>query len=455
MTEQRTPMPQPALPAMMWDADGKIPAWAGQDEDEPFEVRQFLESRAAPPDNAAPMYFAALADVSVEMYAHANAPAWWPWRSPVPDGVRERCRRINELADSEKLRANGFPMVEIESVLEMARPALEKLDQAQQKPQCVFISGTRVDSLLSFAQASRTFARLTGAQLYHARMRGDFQGAEQAICRTLRLARDLRPRGFAVSQLVSFALDHLVLAAVSDFTITQEGFGTRECDRLLAILAEHQRDALPPLEEAFRVEYIMVRTMLDDFQVGRQSAESLAQALHGPGVEASALAARLNGVDFPKEISACNRYFAAALAVAGRPLHELLAMKPLDPEEDKLNAEGSILMAALMPCFDALLLAAARHGAMVAGMECLVAVRRYVLVHGAPPADLETATREAGLPAIPVDPISGQPMRYQSLRGRPAVSSIGYRIDESRDSGIAETLTVQASSGDILYRMRG
>ena len=51
---------------MLPDATTDIPAWAGKDKDEPFDVKKFLESRAAPADNAAPLYFEAMAEISPE-----------------------------------------------------------------------------------------------------------------------------------------------------------------------------------------------------------------------------------------------------------------------------------------------------------------------------------------------------------------------------------------------------
>ncbi len=48
---------------MLPDATTDIPSWAGKDKDEPFDVKKFLESRAAPPDNAAPLYFEAMAEI--------------------------------------------------------------------------------------------------------------------------------------------------------------------------------------------------------------------------------------------------------------------------------------------------------------------------------------------------------------------------------------------------------
>jgi len=449
MEEQ--PLPVSALPAMMYDADGTIPPWAGQEKGEPFDVREFLESRAAPADNAAPLYFAALAEVSADMRAGPNAPAWWPWKGPTPTRVRELMVKIDDLAQPDKLRANAFPPAEIENVLGMARRALEKLDQAQQKPRCVFVSGTNIDSFLPYAQASRAFARLAMIQLYHARLKGDFDQAELVIRRTLRLARDLRPRGFIVTQLVSFALERLVLSAMGDFTLTQEGLGTRECDRLLALLAEHRRDPLSLVEEALRMEYIMVRNTLEDLRTGRRSAEEFARQHGTEAAKYADLAAEIHHTDWEREVNVCNRFFAGALAAARHPIHEVLATEPRADEADRIRAKGGVVTAELFPPIETFFPGVARHEALVAGTQCLVAVRRYVLVHGEPPPDLAEATRDAGLSCVPTDPFSGQPMRYKVVNGKPVVYSVGQNLTD--DGGTAESFDTRPPSGDILYEM--
>ena len=67
--------PEPSLMEMMWETDGSIPAWVGQSKKEPFDVREFLVSREAPADNAAPLYFQAMAVFGVEMYSASGAPS--------------------------------------------------------------------------------------------------------------------------------------------------------------------------------------------------------------------------------------------------------------------------------------------------------------------------------------------------------------------------------------------
>ena len=67
--------PEPSLMEMMWENGGSIPAWVGQSKTEPFDVREFLVSREAPADNAAPLYFQAMAVFGVEMYSASGAPS--------------------------------------------------------------------------------------------------------------------------------------------------------------------------------------------------------------------------------------------------------------------------------------------------------------------------------------------------------------------------------------------
>jgi len=110
------------LPQMLPDADPGIPAWAGQQADEPFDVRKYLESRVAPPDNAASLYFAALAEVSTDMYRYPPVPGW-PWDADkVPPQVKAVAGSRVQEAGVEQLRAGAVPLVEIERFLADAQP---------------------------------------------------------------------------------------------------------------------------------------------------------------------------------------------------------------------------------------------------------------------------------------------------------------------------------------------
>lgn len=435
------------LPAMMWDAAPSIPAWASKQQDEPFDVTAFLESRAAPADNAAPLYFAALAELGGEMYVDAAVPAAWPWRKPTPTQVIALAKDIDNLANLDKLRAGTIPHAEVERVLAAARPAVEKLELAQQKPKCVFITAMNLDAMLPYAQNARSFARLAQIQMHYARATGDIDLAERTIGRTLRLSRDLRPRGLLTSQLVANAIDGVVLSTIREITLGQSQLDASRCDRLLVVLLEHEKSLIPSLTEGLQMEYISLRNTLDELQSGKRTFESLAKELELPpqGLE------RLKQVDLAAEIAATNKLFVPLLASAKLPPHQLLAEKPWAGELQKLKAEGANLTALLAPGSEPFVAAEARRGTQLSGLKCLLAVRRYYAAHNGAPPDLEIACREAGLAAVPTDAFSGQPMRFKMMGNAPIVYSVGT---DGKDDGATVDTQGQPKPGDWLFTFK-
>jgi hypothetical protein len=432
------------LPQMLPDADATIPIWAGQQQSEPFAVRQFLESRASPPSNAAPLYFAGLAEISLSMYL-SNPPATWPWsENKIPDRVRKLDNDVNVLADYDMLLQGAVSEAAIESLLSEAQPALKKFDEAQQRRQCVFVTGIRFDSVLPHAQASRQFVRLACIQLYHARLKGDFDEADQAIRRTLRLSRDVRLRGAMVVQLVSCVLDRVILRGVADYTLGQRGLAAKDCDRLLAVLSEHRRKAAPFAEEGFRMEYVTLRNTLDLLQQGRMSPEQLA-LLPGEIVQS------INQVNWQAEIAACNTFFNDAIAFSAAGHEQEQSGAWMAREAARIESQHAPLVRAVLPACDGFLEGTIRARTELAGAECLTAVRRYVLLHGSLPDNLDVAAREAGLVAVPTDSYSGGPMHYRVIDGKPIVYSVGY---DRKDDGGTVDWDNGKQPGDFIFRIR-
>jgi hypothetical protein len=415
-----------------------------------------LESRTAPPDNAAPLYFTALAEVSTDMYSSmwSKAKHGWPWeRATMPAHLKALEGSIGKLADRDKLQSGSVPQAEIDRVLADSQPALQRLDRAQEKPHCVFVTGLRVTSIVSHAMSSRQFGRLATIEMYRASQKADFNQAEKAVRRTLRLSRDLRPRGLLVCQVVSITLDNMVLAAINDFTLGARGLDAKQCDRLLSLLIEHQRDPISPVQEALRCDYLGARYVLDDIQQGRLPLADFLRLMNEenkapPKARVDELMKSLN---WEAERAAMNRAFAAMFTAAARPYHEILPTKWEQEEVAKLRTQNARITLFLFPAVGAVCEAAARGRAHMAGTQCLIAVRRYVLVHGAPPPDLDTACREAGLAAVPVDPFSGQPMRYKVIDSNPVVYSVGR--DQKDDGGLIDWQN-GTQAGDFIFRLR-
>jgi hypothetical protein len=436
------------LPKTDVDAGRMIPAWAGQQQDEPFSVRQFLESRSVPPDNAAPLYFAALAEIDTNMYM-SNPPASWPWSSKnIPERVRTLYKAVNDLSDYDKLLQGAFSATDVESLLTEAQPALKKLDEAQQRPQCMFVVGMDVDSLLPHAQSSRQFCRVACVQLYHARLKGDFGEAEQAVRRTLRLSRDIRPRGVLVVQLVSCVLDRMILHSVADLTLGQRGLTARDCDRLMALLLEHERKGVSLADEGFRMEYILLRNALDAMQKGRLSPDHFSQLIGGdPG----RILREPTKVNWQAEITACNTFFAHAIAFVTAGCEQVPSDAWMEKETTKIESQNAPLVRTILPACDGCLEGILRARTDLAGIECLTAVRRYTLKHGSLPDNLDVAVREAGLTAVPTDPYSGGPMHYKVIGGKPVVYSVGF---DRKDDGGTVDWDNGKKPGDFIFRIR-
>jgi hypothetical protein len=104
-------------------------------------------------------------------------------------------RRIAELADSERLARGETSTDDTQQLLASVQPAMSVIDRAQLRRACVFVSGTRLDSLLPHAQAVRQVARLAQLEMFQYRQMGDFERMAQSLRRTLQLSRDLQHRG--------------------------------------------------------------------------------------------------------------------------------------------------------------------------------------------------------------------------------------------------------------------
>lgn len=430
----------PTLAPSLPGADAGIPAWVGQRLDDPYDVTQFLLSRVPPAENAATMYLLALAELDPNMSF-----VWPPGERQGREAqTKSLVDSISRVADSEAIQRGTIPLAEAERVLAAAEPAMQRLDQAQSKPACVFVAGLRFDTELPHAQSARNVARLAQIQFAVSRKKGDFTKVVAALRRSLRLSRDLRPRGFMICQLVSCAIDSAVLQSLVADTLAQPGLKPEDCDRLLAQIAQHQREAILAFDEGCRMEFIMVRTTLEELRAGRMNTNDIAKNLDQPPPMPN-----LNQVNWETERAACNHAFATALAQANRPFRDI-PPNWMDTLMQQARSQRSQVFALLMPAFKNVLDGSLRDQARLAGTIAIVAVRRYELLHGAPPADLETAVKEAKLEAVPMDTYSGLPLKYTLVGGRPTVYSVGSDLV---DQGGNQDWKSGQQPGDFIFRV--
>ena len=426
------------------DAMPDDPEWAGKDKDEPFDVKKYMESRKVPEDNGATLYFCALAEVDGVM-DFVYPPKEWKLRYPK---VIDLEKDIDEVINPEKIKAGLVSLEEIERVLKKGEIALAKVDEAQQKKRTVFITGMRLDSLLPHGMAARRICDLDSSHIYVAQAKDNFAEAEHSITRSLRLARDMRPRGCLVIQLVSFAMEKQILESIIDYSLKQKGLKTEQCDRLLTLLADRQRYLKPALIEGMKADYIGARNTINDLQTGRLTADKFVEYLNNINIKITK--EDLGEFNYPVDIAAINRVYSFWLSEAAKPFNKLVFTKFDETEVPKLKQERAVLTLLQVPPMLKLFVAHNRIQATLSGTQCLIAVRRYVLAHDKLPKDLATAVGETELKTVPLDPFDGKPMRYRIVDEKPVVYSIGP--DQKDDKALMEW-TEDMPSGDLLYRL--
>ncbi len=410
-------------------------------------MKAFLASHAPPTDNAAPLYLAALAGISRELGGEQS-------------GALDE--QIKNVADVDRLASGAVPAQQIEQVLAGAAAVIGRLDAAQARPHCVFMTGLTVDTTLAHAMAARNVPRLSVIQLQHSRNNRNFGLAEDAIRRGLRMSRDLRPRAPLVCQLVSIANDSQLLLGIERISLNDPHLTPEQCDRLLALLLEHQKQGLSRVEEGLKMEYISARSAIHDIQTGRLSMQQLVALLSGPG-NLSQGAGQYPRYNFDAEIAACNRVFGIVIAEVRDSPGSVKNSDRFRREVGQLSAnakaaapatrqtgqsEVPVIVLMLVAGTDAIRDADRRATANLVGLQMLTALRRYQIKHGSLPASLDSAAAETALKSTPIDPYSGSALRYAVVAEKPTIYSIGKDL---KDDGGQADWKQGTQPGDYLF----
>jgi hypothetical protein len=260
---------------------------------------------------------------------------------------------------------------------------------------------------------------------------------------------------------VAATLDNIALTGVRDFTLTQPGLDATQCDTLLALLSEHERKALPNYEEGTRAEYIIARNTIDALQHGRMSAEQLADVLRAcPTLRSSSgefqadlarIEQHVRQGDWAAEIAACNSAFAAALAMKTVAYDPRRIRQFEDAHDATWKSQNLSVMPVLMSNVDLLWRACFQVPARRGATKCLIAARRYQLIHGKLPPDLAAAMREAKVRAVPIDPYCGRAMQYKVVDDKPVVYCVG---EDGKDDGGEVEWNNDQWTGDLIFRIR-
>lgn len=415
----------PSLPG----AVRECPEWLKKNV--PFDIDEWF-AVVPPEENAAPLYLDALYEFAPLDMAKCMSPAALAARGAAVNGRAART--------AAGLAANALSRdLVAEHVV-----AFDKLAIAQQHKRCLFETGIGLDALLPHAQSSRAVIRVLDWRIEYAVGNGRIDQAIADIGMGLRLSRDLRPRGYLISQLVSVALDSVILQSMVPKILGARGLTIAQCDRLLQVLARHVDEAVESLSEGFRAEYVSLRDILHRYETGSETVAALML-----DEEVDNVLQGFTAADYEAEVEALNRFFRPLVERRNRLPREFVSLEP-----DLIRAaEGLKALRSLVTGVMQSVEARRRDVTRIPGTQCLVAVRRWQLEHsGKSPPNLLTACKAAGIKAVPPDEYSptGEPLRYTKINGEFIVYSVAK---DGVDDGAKMDWNYGQTPGDWIFRL--
>ncbi len=455
---------EPRLPGAMNDP----PEWLVKDA--PFDMKAFF-ALPKPEENAAPLYLDALLEFGPELAScfptDVRARA---------DAARERAKRMMAVWEPWSNDPASVDRAKLDDVIRDHAEGLRKLELAQQRPLCVFVTGITFESLLPHAQVARSVARVLALRADRDIDLGDFDGAIGCVETTLRLSRDLRPRGGLIIQLVSIAIDATITLKVVPLVLAHPRLRPEHCDRLIAAIERHQAAATDAYTTAVKAEYALTREVVRRFQdrirlqagpdglpfdkpIGYGEAYSgLMDGFEGkpnkPISDFNGLVmSTLYGMGTPRDRAAFAEIARELLAAAPKP--ERARRRAFDAIEAKYlkpgSPDASALVRLLTSAYQAFVTADAREGCYLGSAKALLALRRWGLTHREPPPSLEAACLDTKMPSVPIDPFSGAALKLATVDDVMIVYSIGP--DGRDDHALKDSDLARKSQGDILFAM--
>ncbi len=423
------------------NAELSVAKWSNRDT--PFDVVEFLSDRA-PPENPDRRFVQTMAKFKGETWSgcfQSESLRRGGERSVADDETffLEKIETGSHLTD-EEIRA-------IDRMLDENQAILEELAEITQNPQWVHITGLRFSALMPAVQECRQVGQLLAVKAHRRLMQGKIDDALDCLDQAFRLSRRLRRRGFAVTQLASIGMDTTTSKRVGDVLISR-GLQVAHCDRLIGLLREHKDRSFDPWEDGIRMEYIGLRNELESIQQGWYTARELEQ------IFAIRDFAGLSELELQKlaaeAVPELNRWYNLTASFFRRPYTYGQYLEFEAKFREFFDSVTNPLIRAFLPAFERILRASVRHQAYLNAALALSAVKRWQLVHGSLPEALEMASREAGLPEVPLDPYANQPLRYRIIDGQPVVYAIGS--DQIDDGGTVDWENDQ-KPGDFLFQL--
>ena len=232
-----------------------------------------------------------------------------------------------------------------------------------------------------------------------------------------RSSRSIGDEPFLISQLIRIATQVMATRAL-EHAVAQTGLAEAQLARVQAVWATDADE--PLLLQGLRGDRAAYDTLFRNLAEGTITPDDLS-GLRGAGISFESYAWWLWRVRLHSERAYYVRWTTQAVEAARRPAHEqgpLLAALSL-PEGSDMKLAPLFLPAAEK-------VAGAWHRSMSEARCAVVAMacERFRLQHHRWPESLAELV-PAFLPAVPPDPYSGEPLRYQKLNDGVVIHSIG------------------------------
>jgi hypothetical protein len=473
--------PEPRLPGAAVTA----PSWL---REAPFDVAKFFEMPPAS-ENAAPLYLEALLDFGRDM--SLCLPPNRRDRAAAAEAKAERIRRAYDRWDKDRDPAH-LDRAEIDALAVVMRDALRKLDTAQRRPRCVFAAGIGYDVPIPHVPVSREVTRLWTLLAIRALDRGNPADAIGYVRRILRLSQDLRPRGHAIAQLAGAAVNAVACNILIPTILVHPRLQLSDCDQLLLLLKGHEARTVDSFAAGVKSTYIteraLIRTFedhvaltldannravdrsLDDDEFARYVMQLVSdimsnvdaskkvdpKRLHDPAsLEKMRAQIRAMNLNFAREHQALDECTKSLLSMPTVPYAQRIprfdaVFHRYDPRAVPAG-QGAAILVMTFPDARNLVESDVRDRLYVGAAQCLIAARRWQLLHQGKSAGLGVMCRAAGLWRVPVDEYGGSQLKMTVVAGEPVIYSAGPDGDD--DGGLKDGDLGRVADGDWLFRL--
>lgn len=236
----------------------QIPDWLIADA--PFDVKSFWVT-VPETDNSAALYLDALYEFlpQVEVFFPQDVRAE---RTPV---VQKRGARSLALQIAWFTPNAPKDTAERDAVIDEHAAGFEKLERAQERPQCCFEYGLDATTMIRITVPAREVVRVVGLEIERDLNSGRLDHACQRVAQCLRLSRDMRVRAPGVLQGMASGLDAAILESVR-LQLHSSSITAEFCDQLLAILVEHEaiKKRHDPFLTSLRADYVRSRLLVHE-----------------------------------------------------------------------------------------------------------------------------------------------------------------------------------------------